>query len=212
MAMIRAAKHLIPMLACAALLVAACGDDDDGAGADAAANLADATSSIDGGGIDAASSADASSSADANTAADAMVGPDADPSACHGLGFGAAAVSLEQVGTLPAMTGGTIPLGAYDAVAFKMKTSTTTGTYRGSWYFEGGNVLKLVQQITLAGSPPPATPRTFSYGTAGTVLTRTETCPGTMVFSNGYTVRTEAGGTFLDVRQNTIMFTFKKRP
>jgi len=207
---------LVPLLAMAVL--AACGDDDGGS-VDAAATI-DSASPVDSDGLpDAAPGVDASMvdgavGVDGMPAVDGAPGPDADPNACHGLGFGTAAVTLQQVGGLPTMTGGAIPLGAYDAVEFKMITSTFTGTYRASWYFQTAASLESLDQIALnGGTPPTPVPRTNSYTAAGTTLTRVRNCGGAAeTFTNQYSVRTDTGGTFLDVRQNNIMFTFKKRP
>ena len=43
-------------------------------------------------------------------------------------------------------------------------------------------------------------------------LLRTGICMSTSSFDNEYSVRTVGADTFLDVKQATIMFTFKKRP
>lgn len=129
--------------------------------------------------------------------------------ACHSFGFGAPAATIVIVSSLPTMTGGTIPLGVYDAVAAKT-TGTVTGTYRATWSFTDATTLQSIEQLTLT-SPSTPVPRTLTWSTSGTNLTRTQTCGGTTAFTNEYTVRTEAGVTYLDVRQTSLMFTFKKR-
>ncbi len=54
-------------------------------------------------------------------------------------------------------------------------------------------------------------PRTFSYAAANQRLVRTVTCGGTTSFDNEYSVRVVGPDVFLDIKQNTIMFTYKKR-
>lgn len=187
-----------------------CGDGGGDSAADAAVAV-DAAVTIDAASAADAAATDAGDPADAG-ANDAAPSADADPNACHALGFGAPAVVLEQVANLPTMTGGTIAPGAYDAVALKMITSTTNGGYRGSWYFAGDGTMQLLEQLTLSGTPPTPVPRTLSWSTSNTTLSRQQTCGGSTAFSNEYTVRVDGADTFLDVRQNTVMFTFKKRP
>jgi len=140
--------------------------------------------------------------------ADASSGPDAS-GACHAHAFGAPAVPIRMVASLPAMTGGTIPLGTYDAIDAQT-TGTIGGSYRATWVFEDATTLAQLQQITLAG-PGAVIPRLFTWSTAGTTLMRAETCPGADSFSQTYRVRTEDGDTLLDVRQATLMFTFRLR-
>ncbi len=204
---------------------AGCGDD---AAATADAAFTDAAMSVDAvprtdGGSDARGAADASEvsdarAEDASPELDAEILPDARPpvdadlSPCNALAFGAPAATLVQVASLPTMTGGTIPPGIYDAVEFKMITTITTGTFRAAWQFEAGTILQTIQQIVLnGGTPPTPTPRTATYSTAGTTLTQTRTCGGDTTLTNEYTVRIEGANTFLDVRANTVMFTFQKR-
>jgi len=140
--------------------------------------------------------------------ADAGPPPDA-AGACHAHALGAAAVPIRSVGMLPEMTGGTIPLGTYDAIDAQT-TVPVGGTYRATWVFEDATTLAQLQQITLAG-PGPVIPRLFTWSTAGATLTRTETCPGADSFTHTYRVRVEGGDTLLDIRQDTLMFTFRLR-
>ncbi|MCC6993494.1 MAG: hypothetical protein IT370_02580 [Deltaproteobacteria bacterium] len=137
--------------------------------------------------------------------------PDGAAGACHGESFGAPAVPLRMVATLPGATGGSIPPGAYDAVDAQT-TGSTTGTFRSTWFF-AGTQLDVFEQLTLTGTPPTPVPRSFSFSTAtGNRLLRTGICMSTSSFDNEYSVRTVGVDTFLDVKQATIMFTFKKRP
>jgi hypothetical protein len=130
--------------------------------------------------------------------------------ACHSIGFGAPAAAITKVSSLPTMTGGTIVNGIYDAVSVQT-TGTTMGSYRATWSFIADMKLEAIEQLALSSTPPPPVPRVLSWTTSGTTLTRTQVCGGTSSFTNQYTVRTESGATFLDVRQDTVMFTFKKR-
>lgn len=129
--------------------------------------------------------------------------------ACHGFGFGAPAATITKVASLPTMTGGTILEGIYDAVAAQT-TGTLTGSYRATWSFVSGNKIEAIEQTTLS-SPGAIVPRILTWSTSGTTLTRTQICGGSSTFNNEYTVRSESGATYLDVRSDTLMFTFKKR-
>lgn len=129
--------------------------------------------------------------------------------ACHGFGFGAPAATITKVASLPTMTGGTIVEGIYDAVAAQT-TGTLTGSYRATWSFVSGNKIEAIEQTTLS-SPGAIVPRVLTWSTSGTTLTRTQICGGSSTFNNEYTVRSESGATYLDVRSDTLMFTFKKR-
>jgi len=71
--------------------------------------------------------------------------------------------------------------------------------------------IEAIEQLAISSSPPTPVPRVLTWTTSGSSLTRTQVCGGTASFMNQYTVRTESGSTFLDVRQDTVMFTFKKR-
>ena len=176
------------------------------------AAIADAAT-LDAATADAATDAATADAATADAGTDAAIadaGPPPDAGgACHAHDFGAAAVPIRMVLSLPAMTGGTIPLGTYDAIDTQTTTSVS-GTYRATWVFEDATTLAQRQQITLAG-PGPVIPRLFTWSAAGNELTRTETCPGADGFTQPYTVRTEGGDTLLDVRQGTLMFTFRLR-
>jgi hypothetical protein len=198
-----------------ALVVAAgaCSDSADST-ADASAPAADAAAVTDAPvSADAGDSADAAVDAGQTDAAPADAGFDGDGAAlCHGLGFGAPTVTIQQVGSLPAMTGGTIELGTYDAIAVQI-TSSITGLYRGTWQFDGASTMKIIEQIGLNGATPPEPlPKNLTWSTAATNLMRQQTCGGTSSFTNGYTVRSDGGDTLLDVRSGSILFTFKKRP
>ncbi len=178
-------------------------DDDDDA-SDAAVSGADAAAA-DG----AVVIADAAAADTALPSADAAR-PDGGAGSCHGESFGAPPVTLRMVTTLPGATGGPIPPGAYDAVDAQT-TGSTTGTYRSTWFFAGAQV-DVFEQLTLTGTPPTPVPRSFSYTTSAARLLRTGSCMSTSSFDNEYSVRTVGADTFLDVKQATIMFTFKKRP
>ena len=131
--------------------------------------------------------------------------------ACHGYAFGGPAVDFRSVAVLPAMTGGVIPPGAYDAVDMQT-TGALRGTYRGTWVFEDDTTLQTIEQLTLSGAPPIATPRTQNFRTVGTSLQRMRTCGGSDSFDNQYQVRRDdAGVVFLDVRQAGLLFTFQRR-
>lgn len=224
------------MLALASIALVACGGDGDAPDAarvEDAAGLVDAAIdvAIDGGGASAdaapgdggahdagpldaevadAEVADDAPSADAFTAMDANPSADAVVSGCHAVGFGGAVLALTFNGRLPAMTGGTIPAGTYDAVRFET-SGVLEGTYRGTWVFRADGSMDVLQQVNLGGfEPEPSTPRTFSWSTAGTTLTRTETCPGTVEsFANEFTYDAASGQ--LLVRQSTILFVFQRR-
>lgn len=160
------------------------------------------------GGTDAATPVDAA----ADAATDSGAGTDA-AAGCHSHGYGAPAVTIMAVFTLPSMTGGAIPVGTYDAVG-----ASTTGTvgvggqFRATWVFEDADTLHQVLAIDLSSSGlPEATPRTYDYATTGATLGRSEVCPGTDTFDNGYRVVTAGGTTTLDIRQGGLMFTFQRR-
>lgn len=156
---------------------------------------------------------DAPSEAAVDSGADATVDDAGDAAgACHAVTFGAAAASITNVGSLPTMTGGTIPAPAvFDAVDVQT-TGSTTGTYRATWSVRADGKIDSIEQLTLgSGTPPPAVPRTLTYSTAGSSLTRTRVCGGTESFTNQYRVRTAGASTFLEVRQDTVMFVFKQR-
>ena len=69
----------------------------------------------------------------------------------------------------------------------------------------------MLESLNLSGTPPVPVPRSFSWSTAMTNhLLRTGTCASTTTFDNTYSVRNVGADVFLDVRQNTIMFTFKR--
>ncbi len=190
---------------CLLAALAGCGSSgDDDAAVDAAIVRMDAAAS-DGAVVvvDAAAADSALPSADAAR-------PDGAAGSCHGESFGAPAVTLRMVASLPGATGGPIPPGAYDAVDAQT-TGSTTGTYRSTWFFAGAQV-DVFEQLTLTGTPPTPVPRSFSYTTSAARLLRTGICMSTSSFDNEYSVRMVGADTFLDVKQATIMFTFKKRP
>lgn len=129
---------------------------------------------------------------------------------CHGYDFGGSVVTIAQVSSLPAMTGGTIALGSYDVVEAQT-TLSISGTIRSTWVFESESLLQIIEQIALSGTPPAPTPRSLTWATSGTTLTRQQICGGDTGFSNDYSVRVTNDGTFLDIRQNTLMFTYQLR-
>ncbi|HJL47182.1 MAG TPA: hypothetical protein RMG45_15125, partial [Polyangiaceae bacterium LLY-WYZ-15_(1-7)] len=135
----------------------------------------------------------------------------AGPDACHGYTFGRPAVAIEMVvGPLPALTGGEIPLGTYDAVAARTTTSTT-GSYRATFVFEDADTLQQLQQISLSGVGP-ITPRTITYSTSGSMLMRTETCPGGDTPDTGYRVFSDGDGrTRLEIGNAALRFEFVRR-
>lgn len=142
------------------------------------------------------------------------IGPAPDGGFCHLYGFGAPAVSVVKVTSQPASTGGTIPLGAYDAVEVTT-TTNLTGTYRGTWVFASATEVHTYDGFASTGSTfPTPTPRTYAWSTSGVTLSRSLICPtGTTMPTGTYSVRTDASGTYLDVLSNgTLRVTFKKRP
>lgn len=138
-----------------------------------------------------------------------ILGPVPDGGFCHTYGWGQPAVGFTKVTSLPTMTGGTIPAGAYDAVEVTTDTNLM-GTLRSTWVFDATNVF-VYEQLTLSGPPPTPIPRTYSWSTASTSLMRQPVCAATMSFTNSYRVRTEASGTYLDLRSGSFVFTYKKR-
>ncbi len=156
--------------------------------------------------------ADGASDAGADTSGDATDEAGDTGGACHAVTFGAPAATIQNVASLPTMTGGTIPAPAvFDAVDAQT-TGSVTGTYRGTWSFRADGRIDSLDQITLgSGTPPVPVPRTFTYTAAGSTLTRTQVCGGGDDFSNQYRVRTSGADTFLEVRQGAVMFVFKRR-
>ncbi|MBI2395791.1 MAG: hypothetical protein HYV09_39870 [Deltaproteobacteria bacterium] len=225
-------KRFLPILAL--FLLVGCSDDDTSSpattedtgvledtltatesGADAAAEASDDAGAETGGDAAADTLADALAdtvAVDAATAACTEAGTDAGGTGagCHAVTFGAPPATITKVTALPAMTGGTIVPGIYDAVDART-TGTSTGTYRATWSFVVCGVVESIDQITLTESPPTPTPRTFTWAATDSTLTRAPICGGTAGFTNTYRARTDATGTFLDVRSDTVMFTFKKR-
>ncbi|MEM9860882.1 MAG: hypothetical protein AAF938_04650 [Myxococcota bacterium] len=183
------------------------------AGVDAAADAA-LDAPIDA--MDAAADSAVDARADADAAMDAATDAamDADPvdasDACHDLTFGGEVVSFERVDAFARSTGGTIPLGVYDAVAART-TGRIEGTYRGTWNFTSDSTLELLEQITLSGRPPTPTPRTLEYRTGANQLTRAQVCGGDTVFMNEYSVRITRDRTVLEVTSGTIQFEFELR-
>lgn len=220
-------KRFLPIFALS-LLVGCSGDDADPpataqdtgvaedtftaneTGADALAETTDAAAET--GGDAAADTLGDTATGDTATAACTEAGTDAGGTGtgCHAVTFGAPPATFTNVATLPTMTGGTIVPGIYDAVAVET-TGTATGTYRATWSFAVCGIIESIEQLTLSGSPPTPTPRTLTWTASGSTLTRTRICGGTETFTNTYRARTDATGTFLDVRSDTVMFTFKKR-
>jgi hypothetical protein len=197
------------LLVLAGLAIAGCSSSSEGATpaedavADTSAEAApDANDST-------VSDAPAESAPDAPSTCDGAVPGPGDGGACHSLVFTAPEVSITAVTSLPTMTGGAIALGTYDAIEAKT-TGTLTGAYRAAWRFSDC-ALDIYEYVTTGGTPPTPTPRTLSWATAATTLTRTQVCGGTTTFTNDYTARTDATGTYLDVRSGQLMFTFKKR-
>lgn len=212
------------LLLLASLALAGCSSSSDGAatpqddgGGDATADASDvATDATDATDDAADATADSTvadapveSAPDAPSLCDGAVPGPGDGGACHALTFGAPEVTIAIVTSLPTMTGGAIVPGTYDAVEAKT-TGTTTGTYRAIWAIAGCSI-DILEYVALSGTPPTPTPRTLSWSTAATTLTRTQVCGGTTKFENEYTARADASGTFLDVRSGQVMFTFKKR-
>lgn len=199
-------------------------DGGPGGGADAAtADAATGDAGVGDAGLLDAASPDAGSDAgpsdaggdvgvDGGTDAAMDAGTDAgsDAGSCHAYRFGEPATEIRVVGSLPAMRGGDIPRGIYDAVDAQT-TGAITGTYRGTWVFEDETTLQTIEQITLSGSPPAAVPRTQRYSAMGTNLARSRTCGGTEMFDNEYQVRMEEGRVLLDIRAGGLLFTFRAR-
>lgn len=195
-----------------ALVLAACGS---GVATDAGTSVDAGTS------IDAGPGIDSSTPVDSGVAVDSLdAGADAGPvdaslpridanGTCHPYPLGGDEIAFRMVTSLPAMTGGTIPSGTYDAVDVQTMGSIS-GSYRATWVFEDATTLQQVQRLTLL-SPSTITPRTFTWSTSGATLSRTETCPDENEFESEYRVRTEGDDVFLDVRQGTLMFTFRRR-
>lgn len=195
---------LLALLACSSDPAAPSDTPADAAApSDAGKGADDGGGAIDGGGTPSDAGAQADDGGDAKA-------PPGDGGGCHALGFGGAPVTMVKVVSLPAMTGGAIPLGSYDAVEAKT-TGTLLGTYRGSWTFETATTLQVFEQLALSGTPPTPKPRTLSYSTSGVTLSRQQICGGTDAFTNDYSVRAETAGTFLDVQSGGLLFTFKKR-
>lgn len=217
-------------------VLAGCGDDaattsddagadsatlaDSGAdsGADSSADSSADTGAVDTGSVDTGLGVDGSpDAADAakdasDTATDAPV--DAVPTdggGCHSLVWGGAELTFAKVTSLPTPTGGIVAVGIYDATEVQT-TGTLTGRYRGTWQFEADGTMKIYEAVATGDAAlPTPSPKTLTWSTAATTLSRTQTCGGTTAFTNGYSVRTSSGGTFLDVQSGTLQFTFKKR-
>ncbi|MBK7400142.1 MAG: hypothetical protein IPJ34_28780 [Myxococcales bacterium] len=150
---------------------------------------------------------DTATSTDTGAASDTA----SDAAGCHTLVWGGAELTFAKVTSLPTMTGGTIATGIYDATAVQT-TGTLTGKYRGTWQFDPGGTMKIYEAVASGDAAlPTPTPKTLTWSTAASTLSRTQTCGGTTAFSNGYTVRTVGADTFLDVQSGTLQFTFKKR-
>lgn len=151
----------------------------------------------------------ATDTASADTGATSDTSSDA--AGCHTLVWGGAELTFAKVTSLPTPTGGTIATGIYDATAVQT-TGTLTGKYRGTWQFDPGGSMKIYEAVASGDAALPSpTPKTLTWSTASSTLSRTQTCGGTTAFSNGYTVRTVGADTFLDVQSGTLQFTFKKR-
>ncbi|MEM9070386.1 MAG: hypothetical protein AAGE52_17915 [Myxococcota bacterium] len=180
------------------------GEDDageDDAGADA--------------GTDAARDAGTDTGTDAGTDAGVDSGTDAAlpfdaAGACHDNGFGRPVVSFERVASLPPLTGGTIPLGAYDLVRIQT-TTALDGAGRGTWTFESDSVVQTLDWIAISGPPSTPTPRTQSWRTEGTMLLRQQTCGGDSSFMTGYRVTSADGRTLLDVGSGATVLTYQLR-
>ncbi len=233
---LRTTLRLLPLL----VLVAACGDDaasttaddtgtDTGTTADASSDTgagdtgASDTGASDTGASDTGASADSGTGSDstgsdgdapgdtASTDSGAASDASSDAAGCHTLVWGGAELTFAKVTSLPTMTGGTIATGIYDATAVQT-TGTLTGKYRGTWQFDPGGTMKIYEAVATGDAAlPTPSPKTLTWSTAVSTLSRTQTCGGTTAFSNGYTVRTAGADTFLDVQSGTLQFTFKKR-
>ncbi len=211
---------------CSLLLTLAlgCGDDDialdggltDGGSTDGGLTDGGLTDGglTDGGLADGGTGLDAGTDDDGGTTDDAGVVTDGGPAACHDLAFGATEVPLRRVTNLPMMTGGAIPEGIYDAVDFQT-TMTIMGAYRGSWRVtpsgDGAGAMDVIQQLTLA-APGPITPRRYDFTTAGSTLSRVESCPdeGSMQ-TFAYSVEVEGETTRLLIRNGAILFVYERR-
>lgn len=159
----------------------------------------------------AATDGDAFGTDSASTDTGAASDTSSDAAGCHTLVWGGAELTFAKVTSLPTMTGGTIATGIYDATAVQT-TGTLTGKYRGTWQFDPGGSMKIYEAVASGDAAlPTPTPKTLTWSTATSTLSRTQTCGGTTAFSNGYTVRTVGADTFLDVQSGTLQFTFKKR-
>lgn len=185
------------------------GNARDGGGTDAGA--ANDAGVMDAGVMDAGLAMDAGLTMDAGLPMDAGTTVDGGP--CHTVTFGLPTVPIRLAATLPTMTGGTIATGIYDAVDAQSTTMSVAdgGTYRSTWSFVSGTRLDTLDQLTLSGTPPTPTPRSFAWSTTGARLLRNGNCSSTSMFDNEYRVQVDGGATYLEVRQSSVMFTFKKR-
>ena len=129
---------------------------DGGASTDAGPTSFDAGTDTDAG--DAGAASDAGGGTDAGRS-DAGPLPDSGTD-CHAYTLGGSPVPIRIVGSLPAMTGGTIPLGIYDAVDAQV-TSTLTGQYVATWVFESATVLHTLDALA-TGSGTVPTPSSYT--------------------------------------------------
>ena len=73
------------------------------------------------------------------------------------------------------------------------------------------DTLQQLQQISLSGVGP-ITPRTITYSTSGSMLMRTETCPGGDTPDTGYRVFSDGDGrTRLEIGNAALRFEFVRR-
>lgn len=192
---------------------------EDAPSAEDAASAEDASMTEDGSVIEDASIDDASMAdaggedagrSDAGADAGASdAGTDAGPSdaggACHDHVFGGRAVSIEMVTRLPMLRGGTVVDGTYDLTSIQ-STGALRGMARGTWVVTGSRIER-IDVFTTGSTLPEPNPRTETFTTEGTMLSRAGTCFSTETFRNQY----EASADEIRIQQGAIMFTYGRR-
>ncbi len=201
-------------------------EPDAGASMDAGANV-DATVTADAGESDAGSGdagadsgvadaavVDASMPSDAGEAdaGEADAGePDAGERVCHEWPFVGSVISIEgNVPTLPALGGGAIAEGHYDAVSYQT-TFDYSGAYQGTWAVFEGRV-DILQRLIFDGMPPyEAIPQSYSWSTLENRFTRNPLCGDDVVHIVDYGTENIDGDVYLTIGNSDYQIRMRLR-
>lgn len=210
-------------------------EPDAGASVDAGANVDAGVSTDAGANVDAAITADAGESdagsedggtdsgvavVDASMPSDAGEAdagdvdagdPDGGAMACHDWGYVAPPIGIERSSSpLPALGGGPITDGNYDAVSYQT-TFDYAGSYQGTWAIFGERV-DVLDRPMFDGMPPyHPIPFSYTWSTMGNRLTREPLCGDDVVHIVDYGTENIDGDVYLTIGNSDYQIRMRLR-